>query len=101
MTTATPERLHALDALRAGALLLGVVLHAAIAWMPGARYWWIVGDPDTSTALGLVFFVIHLFRMTLFFLLAGFFARAMLERRGLRGFVVDRARRVVLPLVAA
>lgn len=101
MTTATPERLHALDALRAGALLLGVVLHAAIAWMPGAGLWWVVGDADASRAPGLAFFVIHMFRMTLFFLLAGFFARAMLERRGLRGFVVDRARRVALPLAAA
>ncbi len=101
MTTVISERLHALDALRAGALLLGVVLHAAIAWMPGASLWWVVGDADPSRVPGLVFFVVHMFRMTLFFLLAGFFARAMLERRGLRGFVVDRARRVVLPLAAA
>ena len=29
------ERLHALDAVRAGALLLGIVLHSTMSFMPG------------------------------------------------------------------
>ena len=31
-----PERLHALDAVRGFALLLGIVLHATLSFMPGA-----------------------------------------------------------------
>jgi peptidoglycan/LPS O-acetylase OafA/YrhL len=53
----------------------------------------------SSTTLGVLFFVSHMFRMSLFFLIAGFFGRMLLERRGPRGFVRDRAKRILLPLV--
>lgn len=94
-----PERLHGLDAVRGFALLLGIALHASMAYLPGAQYFWIVADTDPSTALGVGFHTIHLFRMTLFFVLAGFFARLALQRRGTAGFVRDRAKRIVLPLL--
>ena len=41
----------------------------------------------------------HLFRMSLFFLIAGFFANLLIERRGVRGFLRNRAIRIALPLV--
>lgn len=93
------ERLHSLDALRAFALLLGVALHAAMSYIPGAKFWWIVADTDPSASLGLAFHTIHLFRMTLFFLLAGFFARLALDRLGVRRFLLDRCKRIAVPLV--
>ncbi len=40
-----------------------------------------------------------MFRMSLFYLLAGFFGRMLLERRGVGPFVRDRAKRILLPLV--
>jgi len=90
------ERLHALDAVRGGALLAGVLFHAAMSFME-PRFW-IVGDSATDPALNLVFFVLHMFRMTLFFVIAGFFARLLLHRRGLGGFAADRAKRIAAPL---
>ena len=93
------ERLHALDAVRGGALLLGVVFHACLAFMPGPQIW-IVEDASQSVALSVMFYVLHIFRMSVFFLLAGFFARLMLKRRGLVGFVANRAVRIAAPLVA-
>ena len=36
------------------------------------------------------FYVLHIFRMTVFFVLAGFFARMLLERRGVGGFIANR-----------
>lgn len=92
------ERQHGLDAVRGFALLLGIALHASMAYLPGAKYFWIVADTDPSLTLGVAFHTIHLFRMTLFFLLAGFFARLALERRGTKAFVVDRIKRIALPL---
>ncbi|MES1197215.1 MAG: acyltransferase family protein [Pseudomonadota bacterium] len=91
------ERLHALDAVRAGALLLGVAFHAAMSFLPGPQLW-MVRDVQ-STELGVFFFTVHMFRMTLFFLIGGFFARMLYQRRGLGGFVRDRAKRIALPLV--
>ena len=90
------ERLHGLDALRAGALLLGVVLHASLSFFP--QQIWIVADDSRSIGAAWLFFAIHLFRMTAFFLIAGLFAHRMLTRRGWVAFAKDRVVRIAGPL---
>src|SRR4051812_40780845 len=77
-----PERLHALDAVRGYALLLGIVLHATMSFIPAPTRIWIIQDSHPSVTLGILFFVIHVFRMTAFFLIAGFFAHLSFHRRG-------------------
>jgi ABC-type multidrug transport system ATPase subunit/peptidoglycan/LPS O-acetylase OafA/YrhL len=87
-------RLHALDATRAVALLLGVVLHATMSFflpLPAT-------DASPSVALGVTFYTIHMFRMTLFFVIAGFFAHLAYHRHGPRAFLRDRAKRIVVPM---
>ncbi|WP_296815339.1 acyltransferase family protein [Brevundimonas sp.] len=98
MADHTPaERLHGLDALRGGALLLGVVLHAAMAYLTLPV--WPVGDAASEPAADALFFGIHLFRMSAFFLIAGLFGHMLLSRRGWGGFIRDRLSRIALPLV--
>ena len=70
----TPERLHALDAVRGFALLLGIILHATGSFISTPTRFWIIQDTHPSMTLALLFFAIHVFRMTTFFLMAGFFA---------------------------
>lgn len=89
-------RLHGLDALRGGALLLGVVLHASLGFLPTPI--WLFPDDQTSPVASIVFFAIHLFRMTAFFLIAGLFAHMLLGRRGTWGFIKDRLIRIANPL---
>ena len=91
------ERLHGLDALRGIALLLGVVLHASMSYFPVPI--WIAADTDSSPVASALFFAIHLFRMTSFFLIAGLFAHMMLGRRGALGFIKDRLSRIAGPLL--
>ncbi len=93
-------RLHALDAVRAFALLAGVVLHATLSFLPdfGATGW-PIADRSPSVPLAVTFYVIHLFRMTLFFTVAGFFARLLLHRVGTREFIRNRAMRIAVPFV--
>jgi ABC-type multidrug transport system ATPase subunit/peptidoglycan/LPS O-acetylase OafA/YrhL len=98
MTTPEAERLHALDAVRAFALLAGVVLHAAMSYLPGFTIWPLL-DRSTSVPLALAFYVIHIFRMIAFFVIAGFFGRLLLDRHGVRGFVRNRCVRIMVPLV--
>ncbi|MET0678322.1 MAG: acyltransferase family protein [Bradyrhizobium sp.] len=94
----TAERQHALEAVRGFALLLGIVLHATLSFIPGQRYWMIL-DTHPSITLAVLFFVIHAFRMTTFFLIAGFFAHMSFHRRGALGFAKDRLQRIALPLL--
>lgn len=91
------DRLHALDAVRAYALLLGVVLHTAAAFLAGFPMPIWTDEPSTTAAV--IYYVIHMFRMSAFFLIAGFFARMVVERRGINAFVKDRGKRIVVPLV--
>ena len=94
--TATP-RFHELDALRASAMLLGIVLHAAIFLIPGAsdeEY-----PREVSGIYTPVFFAIHGFRMLVFFLLSGFFTAMLWQRRGLRQLGKHRLKRISLPLI--
>lgn len=100
-TVSTPTRrstrLHGLDALRSGALGLGIVLHSLMAFVPGLP--WLVNDSQTSTMAWVPIYWIHLFRMVLFMLLAGYFGRMVLHRRGAGAYLKDRLLRIGLPLV--
>ncbi|WP_330161358.1 acyltransferase family protein [Nocardiopsis tropica] len=93
-----PQRIHGLDALRGGALLLGIVLHACVPFI--ATQPWFFHDRYTSVGLAETNFVIHSFRMVLFMTLAGYFGALMLDRRGAQRYVGDRAKRVLLPMFA-
>lgn len=98
MEKETGQRWHDLDAVRALALLLGVALHATMSFIEPRI--WIVKDVSHEQGLGVLFYVIHMFRMITFFVLAGFFARLLMQKRGVGGFVVNRLKHVALPLVA-
>ena len=90
-----PVRLHHLDALRAGAMLLGIALHAMLAY---AGIPWVPQDPVSSDLLGLAFAAIHGFRMPLFFLISGYFTSLLWRRRGKRAMLRQRIARVAVPL---
>ena len=49
MTTQNTERLHALDAVRGGALLLGIIVHMSMSFWPIPL--WPIRDNDPSGAL--------------------------------------------------
>jgi peptidoglycan/LPS O-acetylase OafA/YrhL len=93
------ERLHGLDAVRACALLLGIWLHASMSfWAPPGV--WVTQDRSSGTAAYILgFHYIHMFRLAAFFFMADFFGRLVYHRRGLRGFLRDRFKRILVPLV--
>ena len=93
------ERVHHMDNLRALAMLAGVVFHAALAYSPLMHPIWPLADAGRSIAVDAVAWFLHLFRMPLFFVVAGFFAALLVARRGMAGLFRNRAARVLLPLV--
>ena len=94
------DRVHYLDNLRALAMLLGVYLHGALAYAEPSRSIWLATDPQGSRLVDASIWCIHLFRMNLFFLLAGYFAKLLIERKGIGPFLRNRATRIALPFVS-
>jgi len=99
LTSNSEQRFHYMDNLRASAMLIGIVFHVALAYSPLMHNVWFVADPQKSVILDFSVYLLHLFRMPLFFLIAGFFAFMLLEKRGITAFIKHRCKRILLPFV--
>ena len=77
---------------------LGIVLHVAANHLTGPMLlpW---RDKATSQFADLVVAVIHVFRMPVFLILAGYFVALLVERRGAGQMLRHRMRRLALPFV--
>ncbi len=116
------KRFHDLDALRAFAMLLGIVLHGVLSFFPVPI--WPAQDlqqpvvevpaalatpleaagldaPPTYSPYEFVLHAVHGFRMQLFFLVSGFFTAMLWRNRGLKSLAKHRAKRILLPLAIA
>src|SRR5690242_9405563 len=91
-------RLDYLDATRAFALVLGIVFHACLSFVP-VFMGWAVQDVSTSPLVAMFMTVSHSFRMEAFFLLAGFFSHLTFHRKGAREFARARVLRIGVPFV--
>lgn len=98
-TANPPLRYHYLDNLRALAMLAGVVFHAGLAYSPMMHFFWLTADTQSAKIVDSVAWFSHLFRMPLFFLIAGFFGLFLIEKRGIKSFLFNRSMRVLLPLI--
>lgn len=96
------RRYIGLDALRGCMMLLGIVLHSAMLYLaspPQAMP--LPTDRNSSEVFDVLFDLIHSFRMPIFFLVAGFFAALMVNRRGIQATWRNRVSRILWPLLAA
>ena len=95
-TTPPPDpRRHDLDALRAAAMLLGIVYHCALSVAIGDA--WMVRDVRQSKVLFVFQDFVHGFRMPLFILVSGFFTAMLWRQKGLKALLWHRCRRVLFP----
>ena len=94
------QRFYDLDALRAVAMFLGVLLHGSTFVLPEAAFLWPIQDTAAQgdSTYKVLTETIHGFRMPVFFLLSGFFTALLWQRRGLRALLTQRLRRVGIPL---
>ena len=99
--SAASSRRHDLDALRAFAMLLGIVLHGMMSFIPGIGVIWAVEDSYASAWYGVLLSFIHGWRMPLFFLVSGFFTAMLWRKRGLRELISHRFKRIFIPMLLA
>ena len=90
-------RYHHLDALRATAMLLGIVMHGLLSFFENS--YWPAQDLQQHELYETVNHAIHGFRMPLFFLISGYFTTMLWKRRGLGKLLLHRVQRILLPLV--
>ncbi len=96
--TNSAQRYHGLDFIRASMLLLGVVIHVAVSFVEGpAGSDWRYRDPNTTPWAGFIVLAIHIFRMPVFFVIAGFFAALIQDRKGLIALARNRFFRIAIP----
>ncbi|SEW50329.1 acyltransferase family protein [Chitinophaga arvensicola] len=98
-SASSSSRIYGLDALRAIAMLLGIVLHAAIAYKISPEPGWPVDNAYHSWILEGVYEFIHSFRMPLFYVVAGFFARMLCLKIGEPAFIRHRFKRIGVPFI--
>jgi surface polysaccharide O-acyltransferase-like enzyme len=87
-----------MDNLRVALTVLIVFQHASFAYAPAN--WWYFTDVKQQPLLAAFFVVNRSFRMSLFFLIAGYFMPYVLDRKGTRLYLKDRFRRFGIPLLA-
>ncbi|MGB0580424.1 MAG: acyltransferase family protein [Limisphaerales bacterium] len=92
------ERFHGLDILRTWAMLLGIYLHGVFSFIPGNGDW-LVHDNQAHDGFRDSLLLIHGFRMQLFFVLAGFFARLVRLRIGAWRYLGRRMVRIGVPFL--
>jgi glucans biosynthesis protein C len=94
----TNRRYHSLDQLRAVMMMLGMVIHSAVSFISVPRPTaWPYNDTNTSVLFDILVFFIHVFRMPLFFLVAGFFTAYLYYRSNPWQMLSNRMARVGLP----
>ena len=97
MNTSSQERYHALDSLRAAMMFLGIYLHAVVAFSPNGGWPW--RQAELTRTLDWSISIIHVFRMPIFYAMAGFFAALLLQRYGFQRAAWNRFVRIVVPFV--
>ncbi len=86
-----------MDNLRVVLTVLIVFQHASFAY--ATANWWYFIDVKQQPLLASFFIVNRSFRMSLFFLIAGYFMPYVLDRKGARVYLKDRFRRFGIPLL--
>jgi glucans biosynthesis protein C len=99
MTTSPPvARLAMLDRLRVAGVLGIVAAHATVPYLAGAPATWYVLDARRSIAFDGLGLVLEAVLVPLLFFVVGAVTPDSLARRGARGYVGERALRLLVPL---
>jgi peptidoglycan/LPS O-acetylase OafA/YrhL len=92
------QKLFFIDNLRIALIILVVAHHAGQAYGPTGGFWF-VENPERASILGAFFTVNRSFFMSLFFMISGYFLPASYDRKGAKDFLMDRLRRLGVPLL--
>ena len=84
-------------------MLLGLVIHSSISYGKiDFNPIWPIKDPfNTNLFFDMLVDFIHVFRMPVFFVIAGFFGSLIFYYRGPKKMILNRVKRIILPFIIA
>ncbi len=80
-------------------MMLGLSVHVNVFFSSEDWLFFNTGEYHGDSINQFIAFFIFQFRMPLFYMLAGFFASLVIERKGLKFIICDRLKRIGIPLV--
>ena len=97
--SADTNRRHDIDWLRVVAVALLIVYHIAIVFQPWGIYIGFIQSTETSMAIWIPMSLVNVWRIPLLFFVSGMGVCFALRRRDWKQLLLDRARRILLPLI--
>ena len=97
---AKPGRIYFIDNIRWFIISLVVMMHSAVTYSNMGRWYYyepVKLDLAYTMFFGIILTFTHAYSMGLLFLIAGYFVPGSLDRKGLGGFLRDRAIRLGIP----
>lgn len=91
------KRLYGLDFARAILMITGIFYHSALIFSPNGQ--WAMSSDDTSVLFSYLTAFTASFRMHAFYLVAGFFFVMLLIKKGFSATLIDRAFKLLVPMV--
>jgi surface polysaccharide O-acyltransferase-like enzyme len=93
------NRVFYLDKLRSATILGVVVFHSAVGYSGAALFWPFRGE-EIGRGFDLALYLADIVMMPLLFFIAGYFALPSYRRRGGKGFLLPKLRRLGIPWLA-
>ncbi len=90
-------RYHYMDRARSLFMIMGIFYHTAMIYTVTVD--WIVIGETSSYVFDFIMYFLHSFRMHGFYLVSGFFAAFLIQKKGLDYFFKDRMIRLSIPLI--
>ncbi|MFL3008630.1 MAG: acyltransferase family protein [Candidatus Neomarinimicrobiota bacterium] len=92
------SRLHSLDAMRAIMVLLGILLHLSLVFATFSNPFKLNSNSG-HFIFDIMYVHIHYFRMPAFFMISGFFSSLLYYNKSPKKMLLNRFKRIFLPLV--
>lgn len=95
----TDNRLYFFDNLRASIIILVIAFHAGMGYMSPQVEWWYVNDTQHNPLFNVFVMITDVFIMPIMFLIAGYLALPILQKKGVSKFWKEKTSRIVIPWI--
>ena len=92
-----PNRRYDIDALRVYSVILLIIFHTAMLFAYGTPYF--IQNAELSVEMLIFVFIVNIFNMSLFFLIAGMSTSYSLNFRTGTEYLKERVKRLIIPLI--